>query len=76
MALIAEKRPDLTYLAPEEVHVKWDQCLGEGGFCTAYRAEWEGGGEQHAFDIEFLGTLFFSLSNDPPPIPRSPTSPV
>ena len=44
VAQIAEKRPDLTYFAPAEVDVRWDQCLGEGGFCTAYLAEWEGGG--------------------------------
>jgi hypothetical protein len=44
IALIEEKRPDLPHLAPTEVHIQWDQCLGEGGFCTAYRAQWQGRG--------------------------------
>jgi len=41
---IAELRPDLAYLAPAEVTIRWDQQLGEGGNCTAYRAEWKGMG--------------------------------
>jgi hypothetical protein len=42
MARISEKRPDLPYFQPEDVIIEWDQCLGEGGFCTAYRAVWGG----------------------------------
>jgi hypothetical protein len=42
IAGIAEKRPDLEYLPPGDVDIKWDECLGEGGFCTAYKADWGG----------------------------------
>jgi|TARA_B110000977_G_scaffold177712_1_gene234511 hypothetical protein len=42
MALIVEKRPDLKYFNPNDVIIEWDQRLGEGGFCTAYRAVWRG----------------------------------
>ena len=34
---IAEKRPDLAYIDPDEVDIRFDERLGEGGFCTAYR---------------------------------------
>ena len=39
---IAETRPDLEYFAPDEVTIRWNERLGEGGFCTAYRATWRG----------------------------------
>ena len=42
VAQIAELRPDLPYFDRDEVNIKWDQRLGEGGFCTAYRATWRG----------------------------------
>lgn len=42
IAQINEKRPDLPFFEPDDVIIEWDQCLGEGGFCTAYRAVWGG----------------------------------
>jgi hypothetical protein len=39
---IAEKRPDLAYIDPDEVDIRFDERLGEGGFCTAYRCTWNG----------------------------------
>ena len=39
---IAEKRPDLAYINPDEVDIRFDESLGEGGFCTAYRCTWNG----------------------------------
>ena len=34
--------PGPAYFDRDEVNIKWDQRLGEGGFCTAYRATWRG----------------------------------
>jgi len=42
MALIKTKRPDLEFFSPNDVIIEWNQRLGEGGFCTAYRAVWRG----------------------------------
>ena len=43
LALIREHRPDMKQFAEVEVEVKYDAApLGEGGFCTAYRAVFRG----------------------------------
>ena len=39
---IGEKRPDLDYINPDEIDVHFEERMGEGGFCTAYRCTWNG----------------------------------
>ena len=39
---IGEKRPDLDYINPDEIDVQFEERMGEGGFCTAYRCTWNG----------------------------------
>ena len=39
---IGEKRPDLDYINPDEIDVHFEERMGEGGVCTAYRCTWNG----------------------------------
>jgi hypothetical protein len=72
VARIAERRPDLTRFSNAEVCVKWDECLGEGGFCTAYRAEWNGASSPPSILSLVLPLAMARASRDRSSSSRSP----
>ncbi len=69
---IAEKRPDLAYIDPDEVDIRFDERLGEGGFCTAYRCTWNGASPLDGCCPTFTSRGFSPRPRETRDAPRGP----